>query len=132
VRIIPRQPRERIATYVELAHFLALPRGRTENVPLKLFDYMASGKPIIAMQHAAYQPMLDHTRAFICDTTSEAFSQAIQDACRSPERAAAVGRESLRYARRQFGWGRFVNFVRDTYAKSIFTDAETSRLTEAG
>jgi len=131
VRIIPRQPRERIATYIELADFLALPRGRTDNVPLKLFDYMASGKPIIAMQHAAYQPMLDHTRAFICDSTSASFSEAIREACRFPERAAAVGRESRLYARRQFAWGRFVNFVRDTYAKSIFTNAEASRLTEA-
>ncbi|HWW19318.1 MAG TPA: glycosyltransferase family 4 protein [Steroidobacteraceae bacterium] len=131
VRILPRQPRERIAAYIELADFLALPRGRTDNVPLKLFDYMASGKPIIAMRQAAYAPLLDQTRAFICDPTPEALAQAIGRACRSPEEAHLMGQASLRYAHRQFGWGRFVDFVRDTYSKSIFTDREGSRLSRA-
>jgi len=132
VRLIPRQPRERIATYIEAADFLALPRGRTDNIPLKLFDYMASGKPIIAMRHAAYEPMLDHTRAFICDPTAQALGEAITYACRSPELAKSLGRESGSYARRQFGWSRFVDFVRDTYAKSMYTGREAARLTEAG
>jgi len=130
-RIIPRQPRDRIATYIELADFLALPRGRTDNIPLKLFDYMVSGKPIIAMRHAAYEPLLDQTRAFICDPTSQALAGAITRACRSPREAESVGRESRRYARRQFGWGRFVDFVRDTYTDSMF-EREESDLTEAG
>ena len=48
VRVIARQPRERVAAFIELADFLALPRGRTENVPLKLFEYMAAGKAVVA------------------------------------------------------------------------------------
>jgi glycosyltransferase involved in cell wall biosynthesis len=131
VRIIPRQPRDRIAGYIELADFLALPRGRTDNVPLKLFEYMASGKPIIAMRHAAYGPLLDPSRAFICDATPEALATAIGRACRSPLEAQSVGRESLRFARRQFGWGRFVEFVGDTYMKSIFLSRQGPGLTQA-
>jgi glycosyltransferase involved in cell wall biosynthesis len=132
VRIVRRQPRDRIATYIGLADFLALPRGNTENVPLKLFDYMASGKPIIAMRSAAFEPLLDRSRAFICEPTAQSLAQALVRACRSPDEAAAVGRESARYARRQFGWSRFVEFVRSTYAHSILDGRQPTRLTEPG
>jgi glycosyltransferase involved in cell wall biosynthesis len=132
VRIIRRQPRERIATYIELADFLALPRGNTENVPLKLFDYMASGKPIIAMRSAAFEPLLDQSRAFICEPTAPSFAAAMICACRSPCEAIAIGRESQRYARRQFGWSRFVEFVRNTYANALRDGQQPSRLTEVG
>lgn len=139
VRIVLRQPRERIATYMELADFLALPRGNIENVPLKLFDYMASGKPIIAIRSAALEPLLDSTRAFICESTAQSLADGITRACSSPQEAQSIGRESQRYARRQFSWTRFVEFVRTTYATSIdahtgasFADQEATRLREAG
>jgi glycosyltransferase involved in cell wall biosynthesis len=132
IRIIPRQPRERIATYIELADFLALPRGRTDNVPLKLFDYMASGKPIIATRHSAHDPLLDQTRAFLCDPTPQALADAISRACRSPQEAESVARASRRYADRQFAWGRFVDFVRATYANSIFAGRQAAALKQAG
>jgi glycosyltransferase involved in cell wall biosynthesis len=131
VRLVPRQPRERIAAYIGLADFLALPRGRTDNIPLKLFDYMASGKPIIAVRQAAYAPLLDQTRAFICDPTPEALARALSRACRFPEEARSVAQESLRYARAQFGWAGFVEFVRHTYAQSIFIERASAQLAEA-
>jgi glycosyltransferase involved in cell wall biosynthesis len=129
VRLIPRQPRERIATYIALSDFLALPRGRTENAPLKLFDYMAAGKPIIATRVAAYEPLLDQTRAFICEPTVESLAAAIVRACCSPREAESVARASKQYAGRQFAWSRFVEFVRNTYAKSIFQGRESSHQT---
>ena len=70
------------------------PRGRTDNVALNLFDYMASGKPIIATRQAAYEPVLDETRAFICDPTPKALASALTRTCRSPREAQSVGRVS--------------------------------------
>jgi hypothetical protein len=40
-------------------------------------------------------------------------------ACGSPRKAAALARESQRYARRHFGWNPFVEFVNDTYRRAI-------------
>jgi glycosyltransferase involved in cell wall biosynthesis len=132
VRIVPRQPRERIATYLQLADFLALPRGNTDNVPLKLFDYMASGKPIIATRSAAYGPLLDPSRAFLCEPDVQSLADAINHACNSPEEAKAIAIRSVQYATRQFSWGRFVDFVRNTYSASISSGQERIRATQAG
>jgi glycosyltransferase involved in cell wall biosynthesis len=117
--IIPRQPHDRIPAYIELADFLMLPRICTDNIPLKLFDYMASGKPIVATRQVADEPLLDDTRAFICDPTAESFASAMTRACCSPREAKAVGRASLQYAQRHFSWNPFVEFVRNTYAHAI-------------
>ena len=40
-------------------------------------------------------------------------------ACGAPREAAAVARESQRYAHRHFGWNPFVQFVNDTYRRAI-------------
>lgn len=119
VRIVPRQPREQISVYIELADFLMMPRLGGDNIPLKLYDYMASGKPIIATRQMADMPLLNDTRAFLCDPTVESLAAAMTRACSSPREAAALARESQRYARRHFGWNPFVEFVNDTYRRAI-------------
>jgi glycosyltransferase involved in cell wall biosynthesis len=116
---VRRQPRERIPIYTQLADFLVLPRLQSENIPLKLFDYMASGKPIVATRQAGHSEMLNGTRAFLCDPTADSLARAIDRACAFPGEAAAVAYESWRYAQRYFGWRTFVHFVHDTYINAM-------------
>jgi glycosyltransferase involved in cell wall biosynthesis len=129
--IVPRQPRELMPTYIGLADLLMLPRIEGHNIPLKLFDYMASGKPIVATRQVAHQPLLDDDRAFMCDATVESFAAAISRACGLPREAAALGRASFEYAQRHFGWSPFVDFVRNTYAQSMANGYGQERLAAA-
>jgi glycosyltransferase involved in cell wall biosynthesis len=127
VLILPRQPREKIAEFLRLADFLALPRVDADNVPLKLFDYMASGKPIIATRGAAHEPLLNDARAFMSDPTPEDYAAAILRACESPERAAETAAAAQSYARQNFGWSRFVEFIRFTYSDALSEVPELRR-----
>ena len=119
VLILPRQPREKMPEFLRLADFLVLPRVEADNVPLKLFDYMASGKPIIATRGAAHEPLLNDARAFMSDPNPEAFAAAILQACESPQRAASTAAAAQFYARQNFGWNRFVEFIRFTYSDAL-------------
>jgi glycosyltransferase involved in cell wall biosynthesis len=119
VRIVPRQPRERIPVYTELADLLVLPRVGPDNIPLKLYDYMASGKPIVATRHAGYGALLNGARALLCEPTADSLATALVRACTFPGEAAAAAYRSLNYARRHFGWSPFVEFVRDTYGNAL-------------
>jgi glycosyltransferase involved in cell wall biosynthesis len=125
VFILPRQPRRQIPVFMKLADFLVLPRIAVSNVPLKLFEYMASGTPIIATRGPAHEPLLDDSRAFMSDQTVEALSATLVDACASPQRARALGRAARSYATENFGWDQFVEFVRRTYIDAM---NETSEL----
>ncbi|MDP9084847.1 MAG: glycosyltransferase [Pseudomonadota bacterium] len=128
VFVLRRQPRMQIPVYMELADFLVLPRVAADNVPLKLFDYMASGTPIIATRGPAHEPLLDESRAFMSDPTVEALSVALVDACASRERSAALGRAARSYATKYFGWDRFVDFVRTTYSDALSATSELRHL----
>ena len=119
VLILPRQPREKMPEFLRLADFLVLPRVEADNVPLKLFDYMASGKPIIATRGAAHEPLLNDARAFMSDPNPEAFAAAILRACESPQRAASTAAAAQTYARQNFGWSGFVEFIRFTYSDAL-------------
>ena len=119
VFVLPRQPRRQIPVYMELADFLVLPRVAADNVPLKLFDYMASGTPIIATRGPAHEPLLDESRAFMSEPTVEALSAALVDACASRQRSEAMARAARSYATENFGWGQFVEFVRNTYNDAL-------------
>ena len=119
VMILPRQPREKMPTYLKLADYLVLPRFGADNAPLKLFDYMAAGKPIIATRGAAHEPLLNSSRAFMCDADARSIAAAILKARESPTRAASVAAAAQAYARQHFGWERFVEFVRVMYDDAL-------------
>lgn len=119
VRIVPRQPRSQMPLYTELADVLLLPRVKCDNVPLKLYDYMAAGKPIVATSQPGSNRMLNDQRAFLCDPTAKSMADAISRACSHPAEAAWIGNEALRYAEQHFGWRSFVEFIRAIYLEVI-------------
>jgi len=114
-RIIARRPAHEIPMYLSLADCLVSPRHATDNVPLKIFDYMGSGKPIIATRGRAHEPLLNPERAVLCDATPESLASAIVDTIARPEQARALARTAAEYAHRHFGWRAFVEFIRVTY-----------------
>ena len=126
--MLPRQPRSQIPVFMELADFLVLPRTAVDNVPLKLFDYMASGTPIIATRGPAHEPLLDESRAFMSEPTVEALSATLVDACASRRRSDSLARAARSYAMENFGWDGFVEFVRSTYSDSLHESSGFRRL----
>jgi glycosyltransferase involved in cell wall biosynthesis len=71
VLLTPR-PRDEIAIWLKAADLLALPNSAKEKIsekytsPLKLFEYMASGTPIVASDLPSIKEILDESLAFLC------------------------------------------------------------------
>jgi len=51
--VCPRQPHELVASYLQMAQILVSPRKWGNNLPFKVFEYMAAGKPSASMSPAA-------------------------------------------------------------------------------
>lgn len=115
VRLVQRRPSHEVPLYLALADCLVSPRRATDNVPLKIFDYMGSGKPIIATKGRAHEPPLSPERAILCDGTPDALAAAILSAAADPSRMQELAWNSRDYANRHFGWKPFVEFIRATY-----------------
>jgi glycosyltransferase involved in cell wall biosynthesis len=115
VRILTRRPRSSMPQFFAMADCLISLRPVSNNLPLKVFDYMAAGKPIVATKGPAHEPVLNHERAFMCDARTDSVTQAILEVFRSQPRAEEVARSAQWHALHHYGWGRFVQLVDSLY-----------------
>ncbi|MCI0515560.1 glycosyltransferase family 4 protein [candidate division KSB1 bacterium] len=63
--------------YVNLADILVTPRIEGNNTPLKIYDYLRSGKPIVATRHITHTQVLNEQVAILTDLTPAAFAQGV-------------------------------------------------------
>jgi glycosyltransferase involved in cell wall biosynthesis len=119
VRLVSRRPRAEIPAYLAMAELLVSPRLYGDNLPLKVFDYLAAGRPIVATDLPAHRALLDETRAVLTPPTAQALADGIVDVLRTPERAAELARAAREYATTQLGWPRFVAMVEAVYDEVI-------------
>jgi glycosyltransferase involved in cell wall biosynthesis len=115
LRVVKRQPRERIPAFLAMADVLVSPRVYGDNLPLKIFDYLASGRPIVATDIPAHRTVLDETRALLTDPGSPAIARGIVQLIREPETAARLAASARVYSEERLGWFAFVRSVREIY-----------------
>ena len=100
LRIVDRQPREAMAAYLAMADVLVSPRAYGGNLPLKVFDYLAAGRPIVATDIPTHRTVLAEDRAVLVAPRTEALAEGILSVLGDPERARRLGTAARRYARR--------------------------------
>jgi glycosyltransferase involved in cell wall biosynthesis len=130
VRCIERQSRERIATFIALAGVLISPRSHGGNFPLKVFDYLAAGKPIVATDVPAHRVVLDDSLAIMVEPDADGVADGIVRALTDQELATALAAATRRFAARELSWPRFVALVEELYALALGPERAPSRTTE--
>jgi glycosyltransferase involved in cell wall biosynthesis len=97
ISILGQHPYKEIPLYLKAADVLVLPNTAKESVsrwytsPIKLFEYMASGRPIVASDLPSIRDVLDETNAVLVPPDEpEALAQAITDLCNDAARADAI------------------------------------------
>jgi len=72
-----QRPEEEMGAFMQLASALASPRILGTNTPLKLYAYMASGKPIVATKILSHTQVLDDQSAILADTNPEDYARGL-------------------------------------------------------
>lgn len=108
--VIPFQPHEKMPVWQSAADVLVLPNSGKEKIssyytsPLKLFEYMASGRPIIASNLPSIKEVLtDDTATFFNPDNATSLAEAITWVLSNTENAqikAAKARENVK----QYNW----------------------------
>jgi glycosyltransferase involved in cell wall biosynthesis len=119
VRLLPRQPRERVGVFMGLADILVSPRSYGANFPLKVFEYLAAGKAVVATDIKAHRCVLDDRIACLVPATAEALAGGILGLLGEPERARGLARAAAAYAASELSWRRFKALVEDIYAAAL-------------
>jgi glycosyltransferase involved in cell wall biosynthesis len=115
LHLVERQRRERVPAYLAMADVLVSPRAYGGNLPLKIFDYLAAGKPIVATDVPAHRAVLDSGRAELVEPSADALARAIVRVLRDPAWASRLAEEAGAYSRAKLGWIAFVRSVAELY-----------------
>lgn len=115
LRVVKRQPREKIPAFLTLADVLVSSRAWGDNLPLKVFDYLAAGKPIVATDIPAHRAVLSEERAVLTGLWSPDIARGIVSLLRDTELAARLAQAGREYAEEKLGWFSFVHAVDEIY-----------------
>jgi glycosyltransferase involved in cell wall biosynthesis len=110
------RPASEIPAYLLAADVLVSPRSRGTNTPLKIYQYLRSGRPIVATRLLTHTQVLDDETAILTEPRAEAFAQGILEAVGNPERAASVGRKARELADTKYSYEAYLERTRRAYA----------------
>ncbi len=119
LRLLGRRPRAELPAYLAMADLLVSPRCYGDNLPLKVFDYLAAGRPIVATDLPAHRALLDASRAVLTEPTAAGLAAGIVQLLQDPSRAAQLAWSAGDYAAGNLGWNRFVVTVKAVYEEVV-------------
>jgi len=106
---VPYQPNNLIPYYLKAMDCLLMPFPRAEHYefymsPLKLFEYLAAGRPIIASDLPAIREILNEQNAFlVAPDDVPALAKKVEKIFSSPALAEALGRQAVQESG-QYTW----------------------------
>jgi len=86
------RPAAEIPAFLQAADVLVSPRCRGTNTPLKIYQYLRSGKPIVATRLLTHTQVLNDETAILTAPTAAEFARGILTALTDRDRARRVGR----------------------------------------
>jgi glycosyltransferase involved in cell wall biosynthesis len=99
-----QRPAEEIPALLEAADVLVSPRSSGTNTPLKIYQYLRCGRPIVATRLLTHTQVLDDDIAMLTDATPAAYGQGILDLLADPGRARAIGQRARELAETKYSY----------------------------
>jgi glycosyltransferase involved in cell wall biosynthesis len=106
------RPAAEIPAYLLAADVLVSPRSRGTNTPLKIYQYLRSGKPIVATRLLTHTQVLDDATAILTGTTPQEFADGILRVIEDPAHSAAVGRRARELAETKYSYDAYLERTR--------------------
>jgi len=106
------RPASDIPTYLLACNVLVSPRSRGTNTPLKLYQYLRSGRAIVATRLLTHTQVLDDETAILTDATPESFGGGILAALNDPARADAIGQRAHTLAETKYSYEAYLEKTR--------------------
>jgi glycosyltransferase involved in cell wall biosynthesis len=106
------RPAPEIPAYLLASDVLVSPRSRGTNTPLKIYQYLRSGKPIVATRLLTHTQVLGDDTAILTGASAAEFADGILAALQNPVRAAAVGRRARELAETKYSYDAYLERTR--------------------
>jgi glycosyltransferase involved in cell wall biosynthesis len=106
------RPAREIPAFLLASDVLVSPRSRGTNTPLKIYQYLRAGKPIVATRLLTHTQVLGDETAILTDANPPAFAAGILDAVTDRDRAEAIGRRAAHLAATKYSYEAYLEKTR--------------------
>jgi glycosyltransferase involved in cell wall biosynthesis len=106
------QPAGDIPAYLLAADILVSPRSRGTNTPLKIYQYLRSGRPIVATRLLTHTQVLSDETAILTGASAGEFAGGILSAMINPAASAAIGRRARELAETKYSYQAYLDRTR--------------------
>jgi glycosyltransferase involved in cell wall biosynthesis len=102
------RPAAEIPSYLLASDVLVSPRSRGTNTPLKIYQYLRAGKPIVATRLLTHTQVLDDQTSILTAPTPSDFAAGILQALADPVRGAELGRRAQALAETKYSYAAYL------------------------
>jgi glycosyltransferase involved in cell wall biosynthesis len=106
------RPAAEIPAYLLASDVLVSPRSRGTNTPLKIYQYLRSGKPIVATRLLTHTQVLSDETAILTGASPREFADGILAAIADPTRSATLGRSARVLAETKYSYDAYLERTR--------------------
>lgn len=117
VRFVEAVPPDEVPRYHQLANVLVTTRARGTNVPLKIYQYLRSGRPIVATTIASHTQVLDRGTAELVTAEPMAIAAGIVHVLADRGHARRLAEAASRLARERYGEEAYLERLRNLLAQ---------------
>ena len=111
-----QRPAEEIPAFLDAADALVSPRSSGTNTPLKIYQYLRSGRPIVATRLLTHTQVLDDEVSVLTPATPEGFAEGILSVVEDPTRGRAIGERARQMAETKYSYESYLARTRQAIA----------------
>jgi glycosyltransferase involved in cell wall biosynthesis len=111
-----QRPSSEIPLYLRMADILVSPRSTGTNTPLKIYQYLRSGTPIVATRLLTHTQVLSDDIAILTPATPDGFAAGIIDALSDPAHGSAVATRARHLADTKYSYEAYLARTREACA----------------
>jgi glycosyltransferase involved in cell wall biosynthesis len=116
-RLVPAVPPEEVIHYQRLADVLVTTRSRGTNTPLKVYQYLKTGRPIVATDIHSHTQVLDESSAELVAPRAPEVAAGIIRVLTDAERGRRLAEGAARLARERYSDETYMGRLRDLLAE---------------
>lgn len=107
-----QRPAEEIPAYLDAATLLVSPRSTGTNTPLKIYQYLRSGRPTVATNLRTHTQVLSGDTAMLADPTPQAMAHALLTIFANPDLGRAIGERARHLAETEYSEDAYMSKTR--------------------
>jgi glycosyltransferase involved in cell wall biosynthesis len=126
IHLLGPRPLPELPYLLAQADILVSPRRYGTNTPMKLYSYLAAGKPIIATAIESHLQIIDNQSAVLTEVSSHALAEGINSLLNNPVRCKALGEAAKNLADNKYSQRAFRETLISLYSSLLNIKLEYS------